>query len=154
MKILTSKNQEILVDKEDYDFCNKFKWYISKTGYATNDSLPRKLMHRLIMGFPEQYVDHINGNKLDNRRCNLRLCNQSQNSSNTKIRSTNKSGYKGVSWNKKYEKWECYLTFNYKHVFGGYFDSKVEAALAYNNKATELWGEFAKLNVIEKFDTE
>lgn len=147
--IQTKKGELIVVDNALLKQIKSFSWYVNKVGYAVNDSKPRKYMHRLIMGFPKGGVDHINGNKLDNRRKNLRLCNQSQNTANASKRSTNKSGYKGVSWNKRYSKWEAYLTKDYKHVFLGYFDDKDKAALAYNRKAKELFGEFCKLNVVK-----
>lgn len=153
MKITTKKGEKILLDTEDFTACNRYQWYVNKNGYAANDSKPRKLMHRLVMGFPKENIDHANGNKLDNRKSNLRLCNQSQNTSNASKRKTNKSGYKGVSWNKRYTKWESYLTFNYKHIFLGYYDTKEKAAYAYNLKAKEVWGEYAKLNKL-KFDIE
>jgi hypothetical protein len=146
--ITTKKGEKIIVDKIHKDKLSKFSWYVSKTGYAVNDSKPRKYMHRLLMDFPKQGVDHINGNKLDNRLCNLRVCNQSENTANSTKRKTNQSGFKGVSWNKRYEKWEAYLTKDYKHVFLGYHDTKEKAAMAYNFGAKIHFGNFAKLNVI------
>lgn len=146
--IKTRKGEQILVDKKFFLEVSKFVWYINKAGYAANDSLPRKTMHRLVMAFPKENVDHVNGNKLDNRLTNLRLCNQSQNSANSRRKSTNKSGFKGVSWNKKYSKWEAYLTKNYKHIFLGYFNTKVEAAKAYNLTAKKEFGKFAKINLL------
>lgn len=146
--IKTRKGEEIIVDAKLFKKLNAFTWYIDKTGYARNDSLPRKTMHRLIMGLPVGSVDHKNGNKLDNRRCNLRLCNQSQNTANSQKRITNKSGFKGVSWNKRYQKWEAYLTKNYKHIFVGYFDNKKSAAKAYNIRAKKEFGAFHKPNAL------
>lgn len=148
MKIITSKGIEILVDKQDFERLSKLKWYVAKTGYAANDSLPRKLMHRFLMNNPKSYVDHINGNKLDNRRTNLRLCNQSGNSANSRLKSTNKSGYKGVCWAKREKRWSVYLTKDYKHIYGGLYADKVEAAKRYNELAIQLFGDFAKLNRI------
>ena len=147
--IQTKRGELIVVDNALLNQMKSFSWYVNNVGYAVNDSKPRKSMHRLIMGFPKGGVDHINGDKLDNRRKNLRLCNQSQNTANSPKRSTNKSGYKGVSWNKRYSKWEAYLTKDYKHVFLGYFDDKDKAALAYNRKAKELFGDFCKLNIVQ-----
>jgi hypothetical protein len=144
--IVTKKGTEILIDKNNKDELSKLSWYVNKIGYAVNDTKPRKYMHRLIMGYPKENVDHINGNKLDNRKGNLRLCNQSENTANAPKRTTNKSGYKGVCWNKKYGKWEVYLTKNYKHIFLGYFDDKIDAARAYNLGAETHFGKFAKLN--------
>ncbi|MFA5747440.1 MAG: hypothetical protein WC926_05245, partial [Candidatus Paceibacterota bacterium] len=77
MVAINLKNGTILVDDELLPEINQFRWYINNVGYACNDSKPRKLMHRLVMDYPNENVDHINGNKLDNRRCNLRIYNQS-----------------------------------------------------------------------------
>lgn len=148
MALIETTNGLIIVDNKLLKKLNSFKWYVNNVGYAMNDSYPRKSMHRLVMGFPKGNVDHINGNKLDNRLSNLRICNQSQNMANSPKRITNKSGYKGFSWNKKYSKWEAYMTKNYKHIFLGYFDDKKEAARAYNKAALEHFGEFSKLNII------
>lgn len=144
MEIKTSKGETILVDKQDYDLVSKLNWYVNKVGYAANDSKPRKLMHRFLLQFPTSGVDHINGNKLDNRRANLRLCNQSQNSSNARLRSSNTSGYKGVSWDKKARKWSAFVTKDYKHIFGGYFNTPQEAYERYKELASEHHGVYAR----------
>ena len=104
-------------------------------------------MHREIMGNPKKDIDHMNNNKLDNRKQNLRLCSPSQNGSNMKIPKSNKSGFKGVSWNKQHKKWSAYIYKNYKHIFIGSFEDKQEAALAYNKAATVYFGEFARINI-------
>jgi hypothetical protein len=147
--IQTKKGELIIVDNSLLKKLKCFTWYVNKMGYAVNDTEPRKTMHRFIMNFPKSNVDHINGNKLDNRKKNLRLCNQSQNTANSSKRKTNKAGYKGVSWNKRYKKWEAYLTKDYKHVFLGYHDTKEKAALAYNSGAMIHFGNFSRLNVIK-----
>ena len=144
--IQASKHEFIIVDDNDFEKVKKFRWYVNRMGYAANDATPRKLMHRLIMNFPKGGIDHKNGNKLDNRKSNLRPCNQSENMANAPKRKTNLSGYKGVSWDKKYSKWEAYLTKDCKHIFLGYFDDRKEAALAYNQRAIKEFGGFCKLN--------
>lgn len=136
----------IWVDNSKLKELSMFSWYVNIMGYAANDSKPRKLMHRHILGYPKKGVDHINGNKLDNRRKNLRVCTQSQNMANSPKRTTNRSGFKGVSWNKRYGKWEAYLTKDYKRVFLGYFDDIREAAKAYNTRAKKEFRAFANLN--------
>lgn len=94
--IQTTKGEIIIVDNNLLEKVKEFSWYVNSVGYAANDSIPRKTMHRMVMGYPKSGIDHKNGNKLDNRKSNLRLCNQSQNTANSPKRKTNKSGFKGV----------------------------------------------------------
>lgn len=104
-------------------------------------------MHRIIMNCPEdRQVDHINGDGLDNRKSNLRVCTQRQNSCNTLKYSTNKSGYKGVSFSKDTNKWRATIVVNYKQIHLGLFNTPEEAAEAYINKAREIQGEFFPKN--------
>lgn len=149
MYIYTSKKEKIYIDEEDFKKVSGFIWYINNVGYAANDSKPRKLLHRIIMDNPKgMSVDHINGDKLDNRKSNLRVCIHKQNLCNQKLSIKSKSGYKGVSWNKSRNKWEAYITNNQKRKFGGYFTTKELAAEKYNELATSLFGEYANLNNI------
>lgn len=152
-KIKLTRNKYTIVDDEDYEILSKYKWYCTNAGYAQKDIYKEKkkyLMHRVILNaFKGEVVDHINGNPLDNRKQNLRKSTQCLNTKNVKCnRRNNTSGYKGVSFNKKYQKWEAYITFNYKHIFLGYFDKKNDAGKSYNNKAKELFGEYSNLNKI------
>ena len=148
-----------LVDDEDYERIIQYKWSANKIGntwYAVSrESTTHKtiLMHRLILSTqPHELCDHINGNGLDNRRCNLRLASKSQNAMNqTKTHGT--STYKGVTWNKRANKWTVQIMFNYKNIYMGDFRDEREAAIAYDEKAIELFGEYAKLNFGEIKDT-
>ena len=74
----------------------------------------------------EEIVDHINRNKVDCRKNNLRKCTEQQNSFNKGIKITNTSGVIGVSWRKDRQKWRAYITFNYEQVFLGYYRNKEE----------------------------
>jgi hypothetical protein len=108
------------------------------------------LMHRVITNAQTgMSVDHINGNKLDNRRANLRLCNSSENSRNRSLASINTSGYKGVTWHKQTQKWQAQIEVNGRNIHLGLHQSVILAAIAYNNAALKYFGEFAKLNAIE-----
>lgn len=98
--------------------------------------------------FPTGLIDHINQTKKNNRIENLRICDKSQNAANSKIRSDNKSGYKGVSWNKRDQKWEAYATHKSKKFNLGCFSDIIDAAKAYNGKALDLFGEYALLNEV------
>lgn len=95
---------------------------------------------------PNEQVDHINGDGLDNRKSNLRICNGSQNRCNKGKPKNNTSGYKGVTWHTPNKKWVAQIAVNGKHSYIGSFKTKEEAAKAYNKKAKELHGEFARLN--------
>nr|WP_243767389.1 HNH endonuclease [Paenibacillus agricola] len=106
-------------------------------------------MHRVITDAPKGYfVDHIDGNPLNNQRHNLRLCTNAQNCRNRGAPKGNTSGFKGVTWNTWNGKWQAQIGKDYKRYHAGYFESPSEAARAYNAKATELFGEYARLNVI------
>jgi hypothetical protein len=106
------------------------------------------LLHRLITSAPKGLlVDHVNRDGLDNRRANLRLCNESQNKANRPAPRSNTSGYKGVSKTPS-GRWSAYITVDYRRRALGTFDTAAEAAQAYNAAAIEAWGEFAFLNTV------
>ena len=92
---------------------------------------------------PCRNIDHINGNRADNRICNLRLVNQSQNVANSKLSKANTSGCKGVTWRKDTNKWAAGLMLNYKRISLGSFKTKEEAAEAYKKGAMQHFGEYA-----------
>lgn len=109
-------------------------------------------MHREVMGVndPKVEIDHKNRNKLCNERWNLRICTTSQNQANRQAPGKNKtSQYKGVRLHKQ-GKWEARITHKYNVIQIGLFDIENDAAIAYNNKALELFGEFAYLNEVTK----
>ncbi len=104
-------------------------------------------MHRAILNAPKGLlVDHIDGNGLNNRKSNLRLCTFAQNAHNSRPRRNSSSRYKGVCWHKVKKKWTVSIYKGGKRTYLGYYDDEIEAALAYDRKATELFGEFAYLN--------
>ena len=102
-------------------------------------------MHRLIMNPPKgMVVDHINGNGLDNRRCNLRICTQAENSRNSRKHADGRSRFIGVHPHR--DKWDAVVTRQGKTHYAGSFDDEVEAAKARDRLALELHGQFARLN--------
>lgn len=110
----------------------------------------RKSVHRIMAEAflsipPGMVVDHINGNKIDNRLCNLRIATTSQNTWNAGKRKRNTSGYKGVTWSKSSNKWQAQMGFHGKKVFLGLFHTAEEASAAYCTAAIRLHGEFFKL---------
>lgn len=145
------KDKFALVDDEDYERVNSLKWYVDTCGYARNDTIGRcRRMHNLVMG--EKGVDHINRDKLDNRRTNLRKASQRQNTYNNSNGCYGKSQYKGVQYLERnaHRKWVALARKDGKIKIAGYFRTETEAALAYNRLAVELYGEFAYLNNIEE----
>lgn len=149
-EIPLSRGKVALVDADDYEWLSIHKWHYTSAGYANSSKLG--YMHRFVLGLTESalVVDHINGNKLDNRRANLRLATRAQNVMNQRTSAANSSGYKGVSWDKDVKKWRAYLTYQKKRVYLGLYEDAEDAAQAYNTKATELFGEFAFHNVIPR----
>jgi hypothetical protein len=94
-------------------------------------------------------IDHINRNPLDNHKSNLRICSQRQNVVNSKKKEGCVSKYKGVSWDismKRKKRWYAACEYNNKQIKIGRFATEIEAALAYNKKAKELWGEYVTIN--------
>ncbi|MBD5703291.1 HNH endonuclease [Citrobacter freundii] len=100
---------------------------------------------------PHQHIDHIDGDKQNNRITNLRLCTHNQNQHNQGIRKTNKSGFKGVSFTKALNKWQAQICCNSKVKHLGFYECKVEAAHAYDIAAMEFHGEFAWTNFPKEF---
>lgn len=145
-----------IVDNEDFEWLNQFKWCATKkknTYYAVRSMRKSKghwttsLMHREIMQAQKgQEIDHRNGNELDNQRANLRFCTQSQNLQNSKKRKNCTSKFKGVSWHTRDKFWRVWIKYNKKNLYMGHFDSENEAALAYDAAAKKYFGEFALLN--------
>lgn len=156
MKIIKlSSGKECLVDTEDFEWLSKTKWSDDGDGYAIRYFINKcgkkttEKMHRLIIGARnDEQVDHINGIPSDNRKMNLRIVTNQQNSRNKNKYNTNKTGYKGVAIYKK-DKFTAQITHNYKKIHLGVFDNVSEAALAYNKAAKLYFGEYAKLNKVK-----
>jgi hypothetical protein len=154
-EITLTHGKTALVDDADFEHLSQFKWHAAKEGniwYAVRTASRREgrssvRMHRLIIGAkPGTRVDHMDCNGLNNQRHNLRLCTHQQNLCNRPATNANTSGFKGVSWYKRYQKWEANIAVNGKKRRIGYFDSLVKAACAYDDAARELHGEFARVN--------
>ena len=125
VEIHTKNNDVILIDKDDFERVKTHCWFVDSKGYVDG---PRMRLHRFIMQPPKgKQVDHINHNKLDNRKCNLRIVTNQQNHFNRPINKNNKSGHAGVSYNKACKKWCCQITRDGKCQYSGLFDSKEEA---------------------------
>ena len=157
-KIKLTQGKYALVDNEDYEWLSQWSWYFAKhchQGYAQRSNWRKApiIMHRAILEYyypNKKYfvTDHKNGNKLDNRKINIRLCTPSQNSFNRGKSESNTSGYKGIFWSKRNKSWQVRISVNNKRIFVGYFKEKIEAALAYNKAASQYHKEFARLNQV------
>lgn len=158
-KIQLSQGKAALVDDEDYEFLSRWKWHYGVGGYACRSQYfgmmngkPKKkliLMHRVVnKTFVDDQTDHINGDRLDNRRLNLRTVNQSQNNMNQKPLAGKSSIYKGVSFFKRDETWEAHIKKDGRKRHIGYYSSEKTAARAYNIMAHQLFGDYARPNVI------
>jgi len=140
-----------IVDAEDYDRLAEHKWCaaeISGNFYAQRGAKGTTIkMHREILNIPPGLVcDHKNHNTLDNRRCNLRICTPAQNNYNQLPRDGGTSRYKGVHWHKEHRKWQAQIQHQGRMIHIGYYDYEADAAIAYDDMAIELFGEFACLN--------
>ncbi len=147
-----------LVDDQDYEEVNQFKWYgheyacdviYAETNCYHGKKRMRMSMHRLILGleFGDLRIsDHENHNGLDNQRSNLRITTNQRNHFNRRSIRNTSSKFKGVSKYTRNEKWLAQIAKNGRKIFIGHFDNEVKAAKAYDEKALELFGEFANLN--------
>lgn len=138
-----------LVDDEDYERLSAFNWAaVGPKGRVYAKGHKYGLMHKFIMGVsdPKVKVDHINRNRLDNQKCNLRICTQAQNARNQGIRINNTSGFKGVC-REGAHKWRAQITVDGKPHYLGLFDIKEVAARAYDEASKILHGDFASPNI-------
>lgn len=158
-EIVLANGGVALVDDEDFDKLSKFKWsaiYGRHTCYAKRESQRINgvrgttiRMHQEIMNTHNgEFIDHKDGNGLNNQKANLRFCTNQQNRMNSNSVKGSTSRFKGVTWRKDYKKWRGQIVKDGKHFHLGYHDSEIDAALAYNNKAIELFGDYARPNVI------
>lgn len=145
----TYNGHEFYFDIEDYEIIKNYSWHLTNHGYLEtvqriNGQKHNIMMHRLIMNVTERrdFVDHINHNKLDNRKCNLRIVSNSQNQMNKNIVGNNTSGFRGVSFHQKTKKWFAYICKDNKHIHLGYFD-KIEDAIKKRKEAERIYfGEY------------
>ena len=145
-----------LIDDEDYELIAKWKWWVDKDGYARRWTPQVKwkrtsiLMHREILGLGKQdqlFIDHINRNKLDNRRLNLRIATKSQNAINKIKNKNNTSGFNGVVYHsaeKRIKRWRAQITINGKQKYLGRYLTKKEAFRARKEAELEYYGQFSR----------
>lgn len=142
----------VLIDDADLPQVSQHRWHLGKDGYPRTSVGGRSTtLHRLLSRPGEDMLkDHISGDKLDNRRSNLRACTQQENSFNRRRHRNNSSGYKGVTrWKGK---WRAVIHLDGKQRFLGLFTHPLLAAVVYNGAARALYGEFAQLNDVSGLD--
>jgi hypothetical protein len=155
--IPVGRNHMALVDESDYARLLVFRWHLNQSGYAVRvQHSPRVRgkrtsaqfrMHRLVLEAPpDLQVDHINGDRLDNRRSNLRLATAAEQRRNEGVVRGGSSRFKGVTWSKERGLWEAQIKHQRKRMFLGRYRDEVLAARAYDETARSLFGEFARLN--------
>lgn len=164
LAIALTPDHNAIIDDEDYDLISKYEWSLWTSGRAKNMFYARCTtergqsisMHRIILGVSVNVaIDHINHNGLDNRRANLRITNQQKNSWNSKPHNDGVTRYKGIfNQGRNNGKWYSKVTYRGQRYYLGSFNSQEEAALAYDNKVLELFGEFAYLNFPERIHPE
>jgi hypothetical protein len=154
-KIFFRTGDYFLIDADDLEIVAQRTWSLGKRGYPVSHTSRKsaeghktETLHRYLLrpqnGFD---VDHISGNKLDNRRNNLRICSHQQNMFNQRRRITNTTGYPGVSYQKSAGKYEAYINRDGKKIHLGLFMSLKEAIIARQCAADNLYGEFANKNL-------
>jgi hypothetical protein len=149
-------NVVALVDDEDFEMLSKFHWwrggnrkqYAYQSNSIGNRRYRHKAMHRMIMGYPDSFIDHRDGNGFDNRKENLRLCTQRQNTWNKSVQHNSKTGFRGVFFQKELGKFRALIRIDGKQKHIGCFSNAIDAAIAWNNQALKSWGEYARLNKI------
>lgn len=145
-----------VIDAADLNLVDGRAWYaqpMRNTVYAVcnakvgNGKMRLLRIHRVILGIhdPAVYVDHEDGNGLNNRRSNIRSCSQTENARNSITPITNSSGYKGVCWHAKHGRWMAQIRANGAKLHLGYFDTREAAYVAYCAAAADLHGEFARV---------
>lgn len=157
-EIALTQGKFAIVDDEDYEEISLFKWHAAlrwRTWYAEratpkSEGLARTTsIHRQLLNPGSSFIDHINGNGLDNRRENLRLCDSRTNTYNRQKHMNCSSLFKGVYLHKASGMWRAQIKLNGIRRSLGAFKLEIEAALAYDKAARDSFGEFAKLNFEE-----
>ena len=154
-RIELTQGRVAVVDSEDYEELNKYNWQARVQTYTGLFRAKRREnkkeidMAREIMNCPPGLeVDHINGDLLDNRKCNLRICTHGENMRNRRLQRNNTSGYRGVHYFKRDGRYVAYIYLNGRKIHIGSYKTDIDAAMAYNAHARDLHGEFARLNDI------
>ncbi len=154
-KIKLSQNKYALIDNEDYDRINQWSWYYH-TGYARRCIYPygrgktiTLFLHRIVFNRKkwrgDEEVDHINGNTLDNRKKNLRICSRAENMMNQKnLHKKSYSGIRGIHWDKNYQKWSVHIKIGGIQKYFGSFETIQQARKVHKKEVVGLFGKFSR----------
>jgi hypothetical protein len=151
-QVICSDDRCFFIDTNDVQKINPYQWWIDKKGYVKAKYLGRTLsLSRFLLDImetkPGLFVDHVSGNTRDNRRSNLRLCMPSENIKNRKLNANNRTGYKGVSFHSRLNKFRADIRSGAgKTIYLGCYHTALEAAAAYDRAALLLHGDFARTN--------
>ena len=153
MVTLTISNTTTLIDEASLPLVEQYCWTLHTSsanqvyvrGYRKGENKnKKKYLHRILLDAkPGEIVDHKNGDRLDNRMCNLRICTSGQNAANRHVVQSKTSNFKGVHFEQQTGRWRSEINFKHKKYRLGRFDTQEEAAAAYARKAVALYGEFA-----------
>jgi hypothetical protein len=140
-----------LVDDEDYERVMEHRWNITDNGYVHSQIGGKRgkwvLLHRFVMNASNgKEIDHKDQNKLNCQKSNLRFCSRSQNLANTVVRKSSVVKYKGVDFDKRRKLFRASISLGGKYIHLGYFKNPKDAAIAYDNAAKDLYGEFSRPN--------
>lgn len=146
-KVFDSKGKEFLIDTSMIEYVGQLKWFVDKNKNRVVSTTSHISLHRYLLGNEHESIDHINRNRLDNRLCNLRACTVLQNNMNRGTSKNNKSGYKGVAFDKSKGKYKASIGLNNKKIHIGYYDTAEQAFNAYKIKAIDLFGVYTPYQV-------
>lgn len=150
MELQLPSGHVVLFDDADAELVLQYNWYVHHDGprdYARESGKVRIFMHSLLLDVQAPcFPDHVNGNGLDNRRCNLRPATKAENSRNRPAQRGSSSRFKGVAWHKHKRKWQSRIQIEGKLIHLGCFAVEEDAARTYDTAAGKYFGEFARLN--------
>lgn len=151
-QILLTHGKFALVDDRDYEYLSQFKWHYDSRGYATRNTTVggREItirMHRVILGLTSAdncQADHVDGNRLNNTRSNLRIATKTENLRNKAMHKNNTTGYKGVYCRRG--RYRAHIQTEGRNIHIGTYNTPEAAARAYDEAAKKYFGKFARLN--------